>query len=88
MQTLEEDQKIKKVNKKLPFAKRSAFANVVLEVVNCEICLCEKKYFKKNKSKYYQIEGEPFGWIYKLGKDGSLRLMENDAVLIEYTKLD
>lgn len=44
--------------------------------------------FKKNKSKYYQIEGEPFGWIYKLGKDGSLRLMENDAVLIEYTKLD
>lgn len=43
---------------------------------------------KKNKFKYYQIDGEPFGWVYKLGEDGSLCLMENDTVLIEYTKLD
>lgn len=43
---------------------------------------------KKNKFKYYHIEGEPFGWVYKLGKDGSLCLMENDTILIEYTKLD
>lgn len=43
---------------------------------------------KKNKFKYYQIEGEPFGWVYRLGKNGSLCLMENDTILIEYTKLD
>lgn len=43
---------------------------------------------KKDKFKYYQIEGEPFGWLYKLGKDGSLFLMDNEKVLIEYTKLE
>lgn len=44
--------------------------------------------YKKAKFKYYQIEGEPFGWLYKLGKDGSLFLMDNEKVLIEYTKLE
>lgn len=43
---------------------------------------------KKGKYKYYQIEGEPFDWIYKLGKDGSLFLIDNENVLIEYTKLN
>ena len=43
---------------------------------------------KKDGFKYYQIEGEPFGWIYELGKNGSLSLLENDKILIEYTKID
>jgi hypothetical protein len=43
---------------------------------------------KKDGFKYYQIDGEPFGWIYKLGKNGSLSLLENDKILIEYTKID
>lgn len=43
---------------------------------------------KKDGFKYYQIEGEPFGWIYKLGKNGNLSLLENDKILIEYTRID
>jgi len=43
---------------------------------------------KKDSFKYYQIEGEPFGWIYKLGKKGSLSLLDNDGILIEYTRID
>lgn len=43
---------------------------------------------KKDGFKYYQIEGEPFGWIYKLGKNGSLSLLDNDEILIEYTRID
>ena len=43
---------------------------------------------KKDGFKYYQIEGEPFGWIYKLGKNGSLSLLDNDEILIDYTKID
>jgi len=43
---------------------------------------------KKDRFKYYQIEGEPFGWIYKLGKNGTLSLLYNDEILIEYTRLD
>lgn len=44
--------------------------------------------YKKDGFKYYQIEGEPFGWIYKLGKNGSLSLLDNDEILIEYTIID
>ena len=43
---------------------------------------------KKDGFKYYQIEGEPFGWIYKLGKNGSLTLLNDDEILIEYTRID
>lgn len=43
---------------------------------------------KKDGFKYYQIEGEPFGWIYRLGKNGSLSLLYNDEILIEYTRID
>ena len=43
---------------------------------------------KKEGFKYYQIEGEPFGWIYKLGKNGSLTLFNDDEILIEYTRID
>ena len=43
---------------------------------------------KKDGFKYYQIDGEPFGWIYKLGKNGSLSLLENDKILIKKTKID
>ena len=43
---------------------------------------------KKEGFKYYQIEGEPFGWIYKLGKNGSLTLLNDDEILIEYTRID
>ncbi len=43
---------------------------------------------KKDGFKYYKIEGEPFGWIYKLGKNGSLSLLDNDKILIEYTRID
>ncbi|MQP23911.1 hypothetical protein GFJ94_02395 [Flavobacterium sp. LMO8] len=43
---------------------------------------------KKDEFKFYQIEGEPFGWIYKLGKNGSLSLLDNDEILIEYTRIN
>ena len=50
------------------------------------------KLLLKNTSKsekLYQIENEPFGWQYKLSKEGNLSLLNEDGkVIIAYSKAE